>query len=275
MGKLSIVTDSSENPEKLKINVSEKKIYYGNVNLIEGSLRYRPLHCSELYSRLVHRNWNKSETLFISGVEDESNEDEPILRYRKYTDQNNKPVGEIDVINIRNDDSYLSFPLSRVLTEETKEKIIESYSSIFDSIRIGQDEVYMKSPKIVMNTEECQESLDLVMGLDSYTVSLDLRDLIEYSSQPKTMARTTLSIRYSKINSGGNDASIYSYHTIFKAFEYDENRNLILPDIIEVIGNNLIRVEYLGGTIRLFPISPSITECIINDCTVIYGNFTR
>ena len=107
MGKLSIVTDSSENPEKLKINVSEKKIYYGNINLVEGSLRYRPLHCSELNSRLIHRNWNKSETLFISGVDGESNEDEPVVRYRKYTDQNNKPVGEIDVINTRNDSSYL------------------------------------------------------------------------------------------------------------------------------------------------------------------------
>ena len=133
----------------------------------------------------------------------------------------------------------------------------------------------MKSPKRVMDTEKCQESLDLVRGLDSYTTSLDLRDLIEYSSQPKTMARTTLSIRYSKIDSLGTGAKIYSYHTIFKAFEYDESRNLILPNIIEVIGNNLIRLEYFGGTIRLFPISPSITECIINDCTVIYGNFTR
>ena len=45
MKKLSIVTNSNSETEKLKINVADKKIYYnkqeGSVVLIEGSLRYK------------------------------------------------------------------------------------------------------------------------------------------------------------------------------------------------------------------------------------------
>lgn len=273
MGKLSIVTDNSRDPEKLKISVSDRRIYYGDVAIIEGSLRYRPLHCSELENRLAHRDWNKSETLFISGVEGEGNEDDPILRYRKYT--TTKPTGEIDKIDTRSDDSSLSFPLCGVFSDRTKEKIVEAYSSIFDSIVVSQGEVFMQSPRSVIDTKTCQESISLVTGLDSYTSAINLQDLIEYSSSPGTKARVNLNIQYSKVNSSGSDVAVYSYHTIFDAFKYTEDRDLVLPGIVEVIGDNLIRLEYLGGTIRLFPISLSITECIINNCTVIYGNFNR
>ncbi len=276
MGKLSIVTDNSTDSEKLKINVSDKKIYYndtdGTVVLIEGTLKYRPLHCSELSRRLTNRDWNKSETLFISGVSGEYNEDDPILRYRKYTET--KPTGEIDEINVRDDDSSLSFPLCGELDSETKARISEAYSEIFDSNMTASEEVcFMGSSKSVMNTSEGQESIDLIKGFDSYTNSLNIGELIEYSSYPRISGRVDLSIQYSKIN--GNDVRIYNYFTTFKAFEYDRDRNLTIENMIEIIKDteDLIRIEYLGGTIRLFPISSRISECIINDCTVIYGKF--
>lgn len=275
MGKLSIVTDSSSNPEKIKISVPDKKIYNGNTVILEGSLRYRPLHCSELYSRLSNRDWNKSETLFISGVEGEGNEDDPILRYRKYTNSDYKPTGEIDEIDISNQSRNLSFPLCGVLGDETKATIRDMYCSIFDFTNAVPSEAFMNSTKSVINISECQESIDLVCGLDSYTDTVSIRELIEYSSYPRTTGKVNLSIRYSKLNNDETNAIVYNYNTIFKAFEYTEDRELVLEDLVEIIDDNLIRLEYLGGIIRLFPISSRITECIINNCTVIYGNFTR
>lgn len=276
MGKLSIVTDSNSENEKLKINVADRKIYYntqeGSEVLIEGSLKYRPLHCSELSRRLANRDWNKSETLFIQG---DSNVDDPILRYKKYI--TTRPTGEIDEIDTLSDDQSLSFPLCGNLSSETKDRITEVYTSIFDDSMIAHEEVcFLGSSKNVMKTSECQESIDIIKGPDSYTSSLSLCELIEYSSYPKTSARVDMSIKYSKLNDEMNEASIYTYFTSFKAFEYDRDRNLGIENMIEVISDtteDLIRIEYLGGIVRLFPVSPRITECIINDCTVIYGKF--
>lgn len=276
MGKLSIVTDSNSGNEKLKINVADRKIYYntqeGSVVLIEGSLKYRPLHCSELSRRLANRDWNKSETLFIQG---DSNVDDPILRYRKYT--TTRPTGEIDEIDTLSDDQSLSFPLCGNLSSETKERITEAYTSIFDDSMIAQEEVcFMGSSKSVMRVSECQESIDIIKGPDSYTSSLSLCELIEYSSYPKVSARVDMSVKYSKLTNNLSDASIYTYFTTFKAFEYDRDRNVDVENMVEIISDDtedLVRIEYLGGIIRLFPVSPKITECIINDCTVIYGKF--
>ena len=280
MGKLSIVTDSNSSPEKLKIDVSDKKIYYGDsegtVVIIEGSLKYRPLHCSELNNRLANRDWNKSETLFISRVSGEDNEDDPILRYRKYTNPEYRPTGEIDEIDASNESRDLSFPLCGKLSDDVKELIDDKYNKLFDSSMKASEEMsFLESTKHIIDTSECQESIDLIKGYDSYTDSLDINELIEYSSYPGTSARLELIIRYSMLNRNTNEATIYNHNTILKAFEYDEDRNLLLENAVEVIGDNLVRLEYLGGIVRVFPISTEISECIINYCTAIYGKFTR
>ena len=273
MGKLSIVTDSNLDSEKLKINVADRKIYYGDslgaTVLIEGNLKYRPLHCSELSNKLSDRNWNKSETLFIS------NEDDPTLMYRKYTSETYKSIGEIDEIDTENIDPNLSFPLCKPLNFEVRNKITEMYEEKFDSEE-PQDSHFLVSLKNPINTSECLESIDIIKGYDSYTSSLSLCELIEYSSNPGISARVDLSIRYSKIDSSGIYATVYNYFTMFKAFEYSRDGNLNVENTVEIINdesNDLIRIEYLGGIIRLFPISDTISECIINDCTIVYGKF--
>ena len=267
MGKLSIVTEESS---ELRINVADRKIYYntpgGTVTIIEGSLKYRPLHCSELSKRLESRNWNKSETLFIQG---DSSVDNPILRYKK-----SRPTGEIDTIDTLDLSGNLSFPLCGTLDSSVKAQIDAAYSEIFDSSLTASEEMcFLESTKNVMDTSKCQESIDIIKGSDSYTSGLSLRELIEYSSYPGISARLDMSIKYSVLGSNLEDPTIYTYFTTIDAFRYDNDRNLILEDTVENIGDDLIRLEYFGGVVKLFPISPQISECIINDCTIIYGNF--
>lgn len=274
MGKLSIVTNSENISGKLKISASNK-IYYSDsgedIELLEGSPKYRPIRCSELSKRLSNRNWNKSETLFIS-----NDNDNITLRYRKYSDDTNLPEGEIDIIDVDNADDNLSFPLTWELSEETKNTIEEMYSDSFDQGTVASEEVcFLKSLKDALNTSKYQESIDLVKGYDSYTNSLSLIELIEYSPYPGTTGRIDLSIKYSKVSSDNTSVSVYNYFTMFKAFEYSNGGVLYIDDTIEIIhdtSDDLIRVEYLGGTIRLFPISHKISECIIDNCTLVYGN---
>lgn len=277
MGKLSIVT---ENSPDIRIDPVGKKISYTEsgqtIIITEGDLKYRPLHCSELSSRLSSRDWNKSETLFISEVSNEDNEEEliPILNYRKYTSV--PPTGEIDEIDPSDDNISLSFPLCGELDESTKELIDSKYYELgLDPSDASNTVRYMISPKSALDTSECQKSINVILGTDSYTNSLNLFDLINYSSYPGTTCRIDLSVRYSKLNSYGNSADIYNYFTNIEAFKYDEDRNLNVENIIEIIGDTeeLVRIEYFNGTLRLFPVSPKVTECIINDCTVVYGKF--
>ena len=280
MGKLSIVTDSNDSG-KLRINVSDKKICYWDevegrdIILVEGLPKYRPMHCSELNKRMKGRNWNKPETLFISG-----DRDNPILKYRKYSwelNSDNKPVGEIDIIDVDNTNPSLSFPITGEIDERTAMLISDKYYEIFDTNTDANEEIcFLRSSKNTLDTSEYQVPVDLIKGYDSYTNSVNICELIEYSSYPRTTGRVDLSIKYSKINLDTNIATVYNYSTIFKAFEYDNNRELSIENTVEIIsdGNeDLIRIEYFGGTIRLFPVSDKISECIINECTVIYGNF--
>ena len=269
MGKLSIVTENNPNSD-ITINSVEKKIYCDNTDLVEGSLRFRPLRCSELRTRLAKRNWNKSETLFISEIDGEVNEDIPVLRYRKYNDLS-LATGEIDSIDTRS--SELSFPLCGDINDRAIEEIDREYK-----LKIGADvdplleACQMKSSKTLRDLSVTENSIDLIKGLDSYTNSVSLKELIEYSSTPNLTGKVDLSIQYSK--KVGGTYKIYNYDTSFCAFKYNNNRDLDIENSIEIIEDgdeNLIQIEYLSGTIKILPISAKITECIINNCTIIYG----
>ena len=271
MGKLSIVTENNPNSD-ITINSVEKKIYCNNTDLVEGSLRFRPLRCSELHTRLAKRNWNKSETLFISEVDGEVNEDIPVLRYKKYNDLSlSLATGEIDNIDTR--DTELSFPLCGEINDRAKDVIDREYKlKIGDDIDPLLELSQMKSAKTIRDLSLTENSIDLIKGLDSYTNSVSLKELIEYSSTPNLTGKVDLSIQYSK--KVGGTYKIYNYDTSFCAFKYNDNRNLDIENSIEIIedgGENLIQLEYLSGVIKVLPLSTKITECIINNCTIIYG----
>jgi hypothetical protein len=258
MGKLSIITNTSvEN--KLTIN-NNKEIYYitndGTVNIIEGDLRYRPLHCSELSNKFELRGVRPYD-LFISGVEGEDDYNNPIIKFSYI-----EPRGEMDEIDTTDTDN--SFPLCGDLDRETKDLIDKKYIELFgDGLKANEELRFLSSTNNISD-KEIIESMDLIKSFDSYTNTVDLNELINYSTDAYINCRVDLTILYS-IN-----GVIYNYNTMFTAFDYNAHQVLNMYNTIETI-NNRIQLEYINGTIKVIPTSQEVNECIINNCTAIYG----
>ena len=260
MGKLSIVTNIPiEN--KLAIN-NNNEIYYltnnGTVNLVEGDLRFRPLHCSELYNKLEVRGIRPYD-LFISGIEGENTEDNPIIKFSYI-----EPRGEIDTIDTT--DIENSFPLCGDLSSRAGELVKEKYSELFGTDLNASEELRFLSSTNRVPDRVLEESIDLIKSFDSYTNTVSLNELINYSTDANLTCRVDLTILYS------TEETIYNYNTMFTAFDYNSDKVLNIYNTIEDI-NNLIQLEYINGIIKVIPTSKTVNECIINNCTAIYGKF--
>lgn len=260
MGKLSIIT-STPKENKLAIN-NNNEIYYttngGAINLIEGDLRRRPLHCSELYNKLSIRGIRPYD-LFISGIAGEDDYNDPIIKFSYI-----EPRGEIDEIDTTDIDN--SFPLCGDLDRETVERVNRKYIELFgDNLNAGEELRFLSSTNGIAD-REIEESIDLIKSFDSYTNTVSLNELINYSTDPYINCRVDLTVLYSK------EGTIYNYNTMFTAFDYNAHGTLNVYNTIEDI-NGLVQLEYINGVIKVIPMSQEVNECIINNCTVIYGKF--
>ena len=260
MGKLSIITNTPvEN--KLTIN-NNNEIYYtsnnGTINIVEGDLRYRPLHCSELGNKFELRGIRPYD-LFISGVSGEDDYNNPIIKFSYI-----EPRGEMDEIDTT--DTENSFPLCGDLDRETQELVNRKYIELFgDGLNSSEELRFLSSTNNIAD-KEIEESIDLIKSFDSYTNTVDLNELINYSTEAYINCRVDLTILYSI------SGIIYNYNTMFTAFDYNANQVLNIYNTIENI-NNRVQLEYINGTIKVIPTSQEVNECIINNCTVIYGKF--
>lgn len=259
MGKLSIVTNEPvEN--KLTIN-NNNDIYYitnqGTINIIEGDLRFRPLHCSELYNKFLLRGIRPYD-LFISGIEGEDDERDPIIKFSYI-----EPRGEID--NIDTTDINNSFPLCGDLYSDTEELVNRKYIELFgDGLNAGEELGFLSSTNSIQE-KESEVSIDLIKSFDSYTNTVSLNELINYSTEAYISCRVDLTVLYSK-----SDGIIYNHNTKFTAFDYGPTQTLNIYNTIENI-DSLVQLEYINGVIKVIPTSQEVNECIINNCTVIYG----
>lgn len=258
MGKLSIITNTPvEN--KLTIN-NNNEIYYtghqGTVSIVEGDLRYRPIHCSELNTKLSNRRIRPYD-LFISGIDGENDYRDPIIKFSYI-----EPEGEIDEIDTTDIES--SFPLCGELKKETIEEVDKKYIELFGDNSDATEEInFLLSTNNLADTE-IEASIDLIKGFDSYTNTVSLNELINYSTKSGTSGRVSLTVLYSIQD------TIRSHNTMFEAFNYDSLQNLQIENMIEDI-DGLVQLEYINGVIKVIPISKDVDECIINNCTVIYG----
>ena len=256
--KLSIVTNNSS--VEGKIRISGDQLCYENetgetIIITDGDLKYRPLHCSELYNKFLTRGWNKTETLFIK----DNN-----LMYRKYDTV--PPSSIIDEINPLTDTN--SFPLcGESYSRDIANRINEAYNNIFGNTNANEEICFLNTTRSLFNPE-WSVVLDYC-GPDSYTNTINLTEPIKfYSTKPGIQGKVDLSVLYTI---GEN---LYTYNTTFCSFKYDSSDNLILEDLIETDGY-YVEIEYIGGIIKAIPISKDVTECIINKCSLTYGKLSN
>lgn len=119
-------------------------------------------------------------------------------------------------------------------------------------------------------------SSEITFDLINYTVSLDLIDWDEYTNtvslvkianffqKPGIEAKVDLSIKYNI------DGVISAQDISFKGFEYNDDSELQREDFITTLED--VQLEYINGEVRLVPVNDNISECVISNCLVSYGN---
>ena len=237
---------------------------------IENSI-YRPVYMSELAKKLRLRDWNLGPRKIIRN---------DLLCYLYPT------VHKTPDIFVEEDEGYV--PVS----SDSEKDLIDFINSIDRFGENGEDESLKEFYDILKNnsnddmmrreiyfydsSSENVNILDQVISediikydSDVYTDSLSIINLISPTKLYK--AKVDLGIQYVKnLNSSGT--KIYNYRTSFSAINKEEIKNdLLSGGWIEDI-NNDVQIEYISGVVKVSPISSEVTECIISNCTLTYGN---
>lgn len=145
--------------------------------------------------------------------------------------------------------------------EEADKAITERASSIF-----GDQTNYSKASsnnlgEYSVDTYDSSFVIELVSGT-TYTDTVYVKDLIMKVGKSGVSAKMDISYMYSI---GG---SIFSGMQSIQAFRYNES--LIIQDVIMTLGD--VQMEYIGGTLRIYPVSVGVDEVVINDCIMTVGN---
>lgn len=273
-------TDDTESPyisaNGVIVNLGDNR--YNTVVVDNRDQSNRPVRESELYNKLLERNWNLPERLQINtegGIVslgftvtatknldfiDENRDyvqtdfsgetihyaprEEDFLRDKTYSVINNSGIN----IDYTPDESDLS-------------NFNNTYKDIINMLN-SEDNIYLfNTSKYSVDILSDSVTFDVV-SRNSYTNTVSLENLYNYSSNPNVTAKVDVSVRYSKNN------VVYTHDLTFEAFEKDSG---IKNNIIDSSNDDII-LEYLENVIRVIPGNNDVDECIISNCTVTYGN---
>lgn len=145
------------------------------------------------------------------------------------------------------------------LPPEDESAIREEYRKV-----TYQETTITTSSEITFDLVNGSAVIDLIEE-DEYTNCVGIDKIRKFAKKPGITAKIDLSVKYS--TKGG---VIGCEDLVFKAFEYDEDSNLIPYDFTTDLDCG-IRVEFINGVIRLISISEDIKEQIISNCVVSYG----
>lgn len=255
VNKISIVNN------EIKSNLMYNDPVKGQIDITGEDSKYRPIHISELANKLKDRDWNIAKRLYISSITEEDGRDILRLKIKEGTDS-------IDVINTEDENTGILFCNPEEIPVNEINDFKEEFKDILDNMK--ENEIYLySSSKKVIDVLNNTMTLDIIKyNSDTYTNTINLKELINYSSFLKVSGKIDLSVQYVK------NGKIINYDTTFEGFKYSGNSSSLTLEsnnFIEEIGNDIV-IEYVDNIIRIIPILNDISECIISNCTVTYGN---
>ena len=243
----------------------------------------RAIFCSELIQKLKHKDWFIPEKRYIDDINSESFD----VRLDLSKQKSRSPIYKINPIQLyyseeNNKVGSMSLLTPPEVTSYTFNKLWEqAFSAIEDVNRRSliktqienmatTGEIYLyNSSKEVIDILEGNNLINLIeYNSDVYTNSLDLKTILsEKVCNNTTSVKVDLSIQYSK------KSVVYNHNITFEGFIVNNNK-LVSQDFSQDLNGEIV-TEYLGGVVRVIPISSEILECIISNCTVIYGNLRK
>lgn len=281
MKKLHL-TNTEYNPSGLHIidNSEQPILANGDIIVSERVKSYlRPMHCSELSKKMQLRSYNKAEGIFVTIPDENSNEEYPdILKdveWRNYLDY--PAADEIDVRPITEEEKKAGkyIQLDKKINKDNLntriliEKIENFYKKIFGTMTIKEVSFYNTSRNII-DILDNTTVIDLIKPFsDIYTDTISIDYIFKLPFKEKVSGLVGLTIQYTKQESD-DSIKVYSHDSTFQAFKYDDKGELVIDNLIEDIESD-VRLEYINGVIKVYPLRNNITECIIYKCDITYG----
>lgn len=270
--KIKPITDlvEGENDIYLKAHHNQSYIYNGKIRIRNGYKTniYKPIKCSELYYKLdKFYKWFQYKYLIVE------NEDIYLVknlpeRFRinpiYYVNSEDLEDNKFNLTGQRENVNYnLSIAwddlLNTVPDELEKANIKEMINSneIF-LLNNSKSTVDFLSVSNTITTE--------LIDNNTYTDTVDIKPILSDKVFKNKTIRLDITVKYSI-----NDA-IYNYDITVKAFNINnETGKIEYNNIIQSIGKDLIRLEFLNGIIKIFPLSNTVEDCIISNCLITYG----
>jgi len=242
---------------------------------LENSIS-RPIKSTELFAKLRHKGWGKFDGRFITEYPEST---EQSLMYRVYIPTGHDidfPESDVDVIStgyrvngeVKISPCFQMYSPKNTPGNGLKEEVDALFKEIFGYEYIMKDIVFSNSSREVVDLLDNTISFSIISpDSDTYTNTVGLGELINYSSIPGISAKIDLTIQYSI----GED--IYNRDINFTAFKYNSNGELEIESLQFDLDSD-VSVFFIAetGVVEAYPQEGSeVGECIINSCVVSYG----
>lgn len=235
----------------------------------------RSIYCSELLKKVKNSDWFRHKRLVVDGALDDF--DIKLLSSDIKSPQPEYYIIESDLgdlVPINTPDELGVFEFNNIwgsIFNDINPDLAAQWETQINDM-LESNEIYLyNSSKGIINILESSREVNLVENKsDIYTDTLDLRSIFFGETLSEDIKnKIDLSIQYTILG----DKKIYSTDICFSGFFF-KNSKLVSNDFIRKINEDII-VEYLNGIIRVIPNSDKVLECIINNCTITYGNLGK
>lgn len=275
---------------ELKSDIFDYYIAYKNVNSpVETRVGFgkrspkRAIFCSELIQKLKQKKWFVPEKRYIDDINSEDfdvrlsirHEDSlnPIYKINPIKLYYGGDGGEVESMSLVTSPEVTYYKFNKlweqafnIIKDPDKRQSIKT--QIENMATTGEIYLYNSSKKVI-DILEGNDLINLVeYNSDIYTNTIDLSTILnERVCNNETSVKVDLSVQYSK------NSTIYNQDITFEGFSIKDDK-LVSQNFSQKINNEVV-VEYLNGIVRVIPITSDILECIISNCTVIYGKLGK
>ena len=251
--------------------------------LSDGNSTTRPIHCTELENILNRCGTMTGGIVFMHPITKNTDITNVYPYYAPPVLRNNVKISEIPRISpdelYRNEvNSYSRSGVSNIdlATVNSSIRVCDNWTSgeqldfernyinpIYNE-HIGSGETRFEiTGRYSSDLENYYSTASFITNSD-YTDTLDISGYIKNLALSEITGKLDIGVSYSI------EDEIYSSTKTISAFRYSALGYLSIPNYIINFGDN-IRLEYIDGVIKLYPLKDTISEFIINDCILTYG----